>query len=153
MTGSPTTNKRPSRNQVAALTIESRTEKLSLVREVIAGTARAVGFDEEAANKIALAVDEACTNIIKHSYKFATDKEIKIFVYTNGGTFEIIIQDFGVAFDPEAIKSPNMREYLSQYRRGGLGVYLMKSLMDRVEYNVVPGEKNEVRLTKSLPRK
>jgi anti-sigma regulatory factor (Ser/Thr protein kinase) len=44
-----------------------------------------------------------------------------------------------------------MKEYLSHYRRGGLGVYLMKSLMDKVEFDIAPGKLNEVRLTKYLP--
>ena len=45
-----------------------------------------------------------------------------------------------------------MKEYLTHYRRGGLGVYLMKSLMDKVEYDIRPGKMNEVRLTKFLSR-
>ena len=45
-----------------------------------------------------------------------------------------------------------MQEYLTHYRRGGLGMYLMKSLMDKIEYNIKPGRPNEVRLTKYLHR-
>ena len=45
-----------------------------------------------------------------------------------------------------------MKEYLTHFRRGGLGVHLMKSLMDRVEYSIAPGKSNELRLTKYLPR-
>ena len=50
------------------------------------------------------------------------------------------------------VQPPDMKEYLSHFRRGGLGVYLMKSLMDKVEYSIVPGNANEVRLMKNLPR-
>jgi anti-sigma regulatory factor (Ser/Thr protein kinase) len=45
-----------------------------------------------------------------------------------------------------------MREYLAHYRKGGLGMYLMKKLMDKVEYHLLPGKKNEVRLVKYLHR-
>jgi anti-sigma regulatory factor (Ser/Thr protein kinase) len=45
-----------------------------------------------------------------------------------------------------------MKEYLSHFRRGGLGIYLIKSLMDKVEYGNGPGQSNEVRLTKYLSR-
>lgn len=140
------------RDGTASMTIKSRTEKLALVREFVSDAARQFGFDEEAINKIALAVDEACTNVIKHSYKFATDKDIDISVAAKGSSFEIVIRDQGKAFDPEAIKQPDMKEYLSQYRRGGLGMYLMRSLMDKVEYHAIPGQKNEVRMSKSLSR-
>jgi anti-sigma regulatory factor (Ser/Thr protein kinase) len=45
-----------------------------------------------------------------------------------------------------------MKEYLSHYRHGGLGVYLMKSLMDKVEYKINSGRRNEVRMIKYLSR-
>lgn len=142
-----------SRGSTASMSIKSRTEKLALVREFVSDAARRFGFDDESINKIALAVDEACTNVIKHSYKFATDKDIVITIVPGNGVFEISIHDEGVSFDPETVKQPNMKEYLSQYRRGGLGMYLMRSLMDKVEYHVYPGPHNEVRMTKYLPAK
>jgi serine/threonine-protein kinase RsbW len=135
------------------LHILSRTEKLSLVRDFVSEAARKFGFDEESVNKIALAVDEACTNIIKHSYKFATDKDITIRINTTAKYFEVLIEDKGISFDPEKVQPPNMKEYLTQYRRGGLGMFLMRSLMDKVEYKVYPGSRNEVRLLKTRPSK
>jgi serine/threonine-protein kinase RsbW len=135
------------------LHILSRTEKLSLVRDFVSEAARRFGFDEESTNKIALAVDEACTNIIKHSYKFATDKDITVRIITNTRNFEVLIEDQGISFDPEKVQPPNMKEYLTQYRRGGLGMFLMRSLMDKVEYKVYPGLRNEVRLVKYRPSK
>ncbi len=135
-----------------SLNIESKTERLIAVREFVSTAARDFGFRDEDVSKIALAVDEACTNIIKHAYKFDPAKSITITVRGRNGTFEVVIQDFGREFDPAKVPTPDMKEYLSHFRRGGLGVYLMKSLMDRVEYAIVPGKKNEVRLIKKLPR-
>jgi serine/threonine-protein kinase RsbW len=135
-----------------SLNIESRTERLIAVREFVSSAARSFGFGDEDVSKIALAVDEACTNIIKHAYKFDPGKNITITVRSRNGAFEVVIQDFGREFDPQKVPTPDMKEYLSHFRRGGLGVYLMKSLMDKVEYAIVPGKKNEVRLTKHLPR-
>jgi serine/threonine-protein kinase RsbW len=133
-------------------TIESRTEKLSAVREFISRAARDFGFDEESISKIALAVDEACTNIIKHAYHFATDQVIDIKVIEKNGTFEVIIRDEGIPFDPNEVRLPDMNEYLKSYKRGGLGMHLMKSLMDIVEYKTFRGG-NEVRLVKYLSNK
>ncbi len=134
----------------ATMKIQSRTDQLSGVREFISAQAREFGFDDASAEKIALAVDEACTNIIKHSYTFASDKEIELRVSGADGEFEILITDHGKAFDPDAVQMPDMKEYLSHYKRGGLGMYLMRSLMDKVEYRIFPGKKNEVRLVKNL---
>lgn len=134
------------------LTIESRTDRLIAVREFVSTQAREFGFTDEDVSKIALAVDEACTNIIKHAYRFDPTKDITVAVRTGNGTFIVAIRDTGHEFNPEMIPTPDMREYLSHYRKGGLGVYLMRSLMDKVEYDIKPGQRNEVRLTKYLPR-
>jgi serine/threonine-protein kinase RsbW len=136
--------------QRKTLNIESRTDRLIAVREFVSVAARRFGFTEEDVSKIALAVDEACTNIIKHAYKFDPSKKITVIVAGRNGAFEILIQDSGKEFDPTMIQTPDMKEYLAHYRHGGLGVYLMKSLMDKVEYNITPGQKNEVKLTKFL---
>ena len=122
------------------------------VREFVSEAAREFGFGDEEIGKIALAVDEACTNVIKHAYKFDPNKNLTITVNQGTEAFQVSIQDNGRQFNPAQILPPDMKEYLSHYRRGGLGMYLMKSLMDKVEYDIKPGRTNEVRLTKFLSR-
>ena len=135
-----------------SIQIESRTERLVEVRDFISQAAQELGFNDEQVSKIALAVDEACTNVIKHAYKFDPSQKIRISVKANKDAMEISIIDNGKQFNPDEVRPPDMKEYLSHYRKGGLGVYLMKSLMDKVEYNITPGVKNEVRLTKYVTR-
>lgn len=132
------------------MTVESRTDRLILVRDFVSDAARKFGFNDEEVSKIALAVDEACSNIIKHAYRFAVDKLIGIVILMRDGRFEVAITDDGLQFDPDLVEVPNMKEYLKQYHRTGFGMYLMKSLMDEVEYTIKPGSKNEVRLIKFL---
>ena len=134
------------------LHIESKTERLIAVRDFVSTAAREFGFSDEEISKIALAVDEACTNIIKHAYRFDPGKKLTISVKRGIGAFEISIRDTGKQFNPTDLQPPDMKEYLTHFRRGGLGVYLMKTLMDKVEYNFEPGKPNEVRLTKYLPQ-
>jgi serine/threonine-protein kinase RsbW len=136
--------------KTATLHIESRTERLIAVRDFVSSAAREFGFADEEVSKIALAVDEACTNIIKHAYKFDPHKELTVTVKGGNGAFEVSISDTGRQFNPSSVQPPDMKEYLSHFRRGGLGVYLMKTLMDKVEYNIEPGKPNEVRLIKYL---
>lgn len=134
------------------LKIPSSTEELFTVREFIAEAARSFGFEDESIGKIALAVDEACTNIIKHAYSYERDKEIEITVNPNNDKFEIVIVDYGKSFNPKLIKIPDMSEYRTKYRKGGLGMYLMYSLMDKIEYKKLD-HRNEVHLIKYLSRK
>ncbi len=133
----------------ATVSIPSRTDRLSDVRGFVSLHARKHGFSEDDINKITLAVDEACTNIIKHGYKFSPDYTIRVEIVRHGKQFEIIIADHGKQFDPNSVVSPDMKEYLSHYRRGGLGIYLMKRIMDKVEFNF-NSEQNILRMVKSL---
>jgi serine/threonine-protein kinase RsbW len=134
-------------------TVLSRTDNLLEVREFVSDAARQFGFSEEDVANIVLAVDEACTNIIKHAYQYAPDKEIVIAILRNNGTFEVKIKDTGKNFDPDTLRAPDLKRNLSHHRRGGLGVYLMKKLMDKVEYEFAPGRSNEVSLVKYLSSK
>ncbi len=136
--------------EARTINIESRTERLSAVRDFVSAAARECGFPDDEVSKIALAVDEACTNIIKHAYRYDPNKKITVTVKPKTRGLEIAIADTGTGFDPTRVQTPDMKEYLSHYRHGGLGVYLMKSLMDKVEYTIDPGRSNEVRLTKYL---
>ena len=131
-------------------TIQSRTDHLLEVREFVLEAARKCGFSDDEASKIVLAVDEACTNVIKHAYHNAPDKEIQIEIQTDENTFQVSVIDEGKAFNPGAAKLPDLKQHLAQYRRGGLGVYLMRTLMDKVEYGYASGRRNEVRLIKYL---
>jgi serine/threonine-protein kinase RsbW len=131
-------------------TINSRTDSLLSVRQFVAEAAKAFGFSDEDSSKIVLAVDEACTNIIKHAYHGAPDQNITITIVREKDRFEVRISDEGKSFDPKTLRPLNLKEHLTKYRRGGLGVYLIKSLMDEVEYRSIGGKTNEVRLTKYL---
>ena len=133
-----------------SLHIQSRTDQLIDARDFVAGAARESGFSDEDVGNIALAVDEACTNVIKHAYRFDGEQTLTITVKPGKDRIEIRISDSGRRFDPASLSTPNMKEYLRNYRKGGLGVYLMKKLMDEVEYRMLPGERNEVRMVKYL---
>ncbi|MDI6766619.1 MAG: ATP-binding protein [Bacteroidota bacterium] len=132
------------------LRIESKTERLSYVREFVSDAAKKFGFDDESIGKIALAVDEACTNIIKHAYGFSPQHNIDIKIVTNKEIFEIIIRHQGKLFDPKLVKTPDLKDYIDHPRRGGLGIHLMRLLMDQVEYKILPNNKCEVHLLKKL---
>jgi len=137
-------------NNLKELTIQSKTSYLNKVRAFISDEAKKFGFSDDEVSKITLAVDEACTNIIKHAYKNASNYPIHLRLKARNNTFEIMIEDQGMPFEPDAIKMPDMKEHIKSYKRGGFGMYLMKSLMDKVEYKIQPGRKNRVILTKYL---
>ena len=82
-----------SRRNLIIKRIPSRTENLLEVREFVGTAARSFGFSEEDIANIVLAVDEACTNIIKHAYQYANDREIEVTILPSQQSFEIRIFD------------------------------------------------------------
>ena len=69
-------------------------------------------------------------------------------VIINTNKLSINISDKGTGFDTRQLKTPDIREYAKKSKQGGLGIYLMKTLMDKVEYDFNPGIKNQVQMIK-----
>ena len=142
--------KRKSKRFQIKLPIE--TVNLEIIRDFVAHIAQNMGFSEENIHRIELAVDEASTNVIKHAYKKTNgnQKFISVQVTTYPDRLQIDVIDSGKGFNPRKIKMPPMDIYLKEMKRGGLGLYLIKTLMDKVEYEIRPGIRNKVRMVKFL---
>lgn len=129
--------------------VTASTQNLSSVREFVACHAREHGFGEQDTEEIRLAVDEAMTNVIKHAYGYDESKKILISVGSDSSGFWVAIQDNGHAFDLSSYSTPDVPERIKQRRKGGVGVYLIRRLMDQVEYST-RNEHNEIKMTKKL---
>lgn len=108
---------------------------LSGAREMIAAVARRLGFTEEGCGQIALAVDEALCNVIRHGYEKRSDGPIWLSVWPtalpNGDAgITIVIEDEAKQVDETQIKSRD----LDEIRPGGLGVHIIREVMDVVKY-------------------
>jgi len=134
------------------LKIPSITENLQMIREFVLKIAGKAGFNEETREQIALAVDEACTNVIKHAHHHDARRLIDIHIQTDTMKMKITITDRGSGFDLTKLKDPDLKKYIKESRHGGLGIYLIKTLMDEVNYEFNPGVKNQVQLTKYLQK-
>ena len=140
----------PNKNTNGELKVKSKTENLSEIRDFVSSNAAKAGISSAAIDSIILAVDEACTNIIKHAYKLSPSGEIIIRIDYDENKFTIAIIDYGNSFDPTKVPRPDLQKYYREHRVGGLGMYLMKSLMDDVKYTSIPGKYNQVLLSKNI---
>ncbi len=133
------------------LQVPSSTENLALIREFVTSAAQQAGFDQSEIAKLELAVDEACANVIEHAYggQDAT-KEVIVRVTFDHETLSIDIEDTGRGFDPDEIRPEELEQLISKRKTGGLGMRLMKTLMDEVRYEIEPGKKNALHMTKRL---
>ncbi|MFN7022230.1 MAG: ATP-binding protein [Phycisphaerales bacterium] len=133
----------------AELSLELRSNPLflSAAREMVAAVTKRLGFPDEAAGQVALAVDEALCNVIRHGYNRDPHRPIWIRVFPEGngwgqgacgggcdGRFpthmRIVIEDEAHQVDPTTIKSRD----LAEVRPGGLGVHIIQSVMDEAKY-------------------
>lgn len=114
----------------------------------MAQVAREGGFSEKAIYSLQLAADEASSNIIEHAYEGESDASLEITCEMRGGEIVIILQDWGKSFDPSDVKDPNLSADLSSRQVGGLGIYLMRKLMDTVRYESNPRSGNLLTMTK-----
>lgn len=133
---------------IFTLNIPSRTDNLEIIRDFIIGIAKKFGFDDDGISEIELAVDEACANVIKHAYNYDENKKIDITVETNSSKLTITISDQGIGFDPGKLESPELR--IQKHARGGLGIALIKKVMDEVSFDLHPGS-NHVKMVKYIP--
>jgi len=144
----------PQVNGEYQLRIPSQTDNLEIIRLFVRKVAEKVGFDDEEASKIELACDEACSNVMRHAYSQNNhNKSLDVVVKIDYQKFTVVVTDHGKGFDPKSIKMPDMKEYLAELKVGGLGIYLMRTLMDEVDYDIKPGVKNQVKMVKYLINK
>jgi len=132
------------------LKVKSTTDNLSRIRDFIHKTAIECKLKKEMIGEIILAVDEACTNVIKHAYKYSPEGEIDINIKCRNNKFFVVITDKGEKFDVTVIPEPDLEEYHKEKRVGGLGIFLMRKLMDEVKYSHLSGNRNRVTLVKYL---
>jgi len=128
----------------------SQARYLSAARAMIANLAQRLGFNEIRCGQVSLAVDEALCNIINHGYEKREDGLIWLHIHVleaDRQGVKIIIEDEARQVDPEEIKSRDLEDI----RPGGLGVYIIREIMDEVRYEKREGKGMRLTLVKWLP--
>ncbi len=131
------------------LTIENDLAQLAVVRDQVESFAKRENLSHEVGFAAKLALEELLTNTISYGYGDKSAQFIEIQLEVRGDQLIIRTADDGLAFDPRTAKEPNTQSSLEDREIGGLGVHLVKNLMDGFEYRYKDG-KNHVTLRKSL---
>ena len=132
------------------LVVTNDTKHLIVVRDFVARLIRQSRLAKDDENKVILAVDEAVTNVIEHGYDEGADGSIEIEVEADESQFKVVIRDTGRLFNPESIPDPDMKEHVQKGHKKGLGIFLMRQIMDEVRYKFKDGIKNELTLVKYI---
>ena len=124
--------------------------KLPDIRAFIETVLSETPFRRKDVTAILLAIEEACTNVIRHAYLYGEGTlKLKISLYSDRITLSIY--DKGRSFDFEKSSDPDLNHYIKTGRKGGLGVYLIRKVTDEVEYQSAGGV-NELRMVKRYPK-
>lgn len=92
------------------------------------------GFEGEALAEVRLAAEEAIVNVVHYAYP-GTEGAVEVACRElEGGGMELVITDSGVPFDPTSLPAPDTTLPMEQRKIGGLGIFMVKKVMDEVKY-------------------
>lgn len=134
-------------------------KSLGRIRTLVSDLARKVGFPEGEVDKIAMAVDEACANVVEHAYAPTKkwlwkhrDPQIRLEVRAEAGKLVVEINDHGQRFDFEKYAAPKVADSVRQMKTGGFGISIIRQFMDEVHYSSSNKAGNTLRLVKNLKK-
>ena len=127
------------------LQLPGKPQYVSTVRMVIASLANSAGFDVEAIEDMKVAVSEACTNVVGHGASGEDRYEVSFELSEE--QLCISVQDQGEGYDMNNYQEPN----LDCPKEGGLGLFIIQTLMDEVEMTSEPGKGTKIRMVKYRP--
>lgn len=123
------------KSQTFRLDISSDMRNLARVADFVAAASQKGKLTQKQSDDVAMAVDEAVTNVMEHAYAGRKDGAISILLRVDEREFYVEIHDQGKIFNPNLVKSPDINSPLSERTIGGLGIFFMKKLMDEVEFS------------------
>ncbi|GIN22155.1 MAG TPA: anti-sigma B factor RsbW [Bacillus bacterium] len=123
--------------------VPAKPEYVGVIRLTISGIASRMGFSYELIEDIKIATSEAVTNAVQHAYKRNEDGEVVAGFALYNDRLEVMVSDSGKSFDMRKIRSEtgpySEKENVEVMREGGLGIYLIESLMDEVNVQLNQG--------------
>lgn len=120
------------------LATKSSLDELSKISDFILDSTRGSGLDQRERFRLMMAVDEACTNIIK----YGGSTEIEISCDVEGELVVVEIRDDGAHFNPLETPDPDLNVPLAERKVGGLGIYIIRTLMTDLKYERREGKNN-----------
>jgi len=133
-------------NRSATLVIRADINEIPRVSAALEEMMRACAFSDDAILDLQLAVEEAVANTIVHGYCGAPG-DVTIAIRVMNEVVEVRIEDHAPPFDPLSIPGPDLQSGLDQRRIGGLGIYLLRQVVDEVAYTYTDS-KNVLTLVK-----
>lgn len=143
------TNPAPSSGEERHLILHNDISQIPQLAEFMEVITEETKMDQGLAMSLNLALEEAVTNVILYAYPEGSDGLVDIEAIIWRDHLDFIISDAGMPFDPTAASPPDLTLDVMDRPIGGLGIYLVKTIMDQVAYERKDG-KNILSMTKKL---
>ncbi|MDH4197721.1 MAG: SpoIIE family protein phosphatase [Candidatus Aminicenantes bacterium] len=140
--------KGPGPSAVRRIVLRAELGEMDAVRAFVRKNLEGLGLPEEEAFKVELSVHEVCVNIALYAYP-KKKGDIRLSAWRESGRLVVEVRDGGVPFDPGKAPPPKLENYVHAGRRGGLGIYLFRKLLDDFSYRREQGQ-NVLTLYKDL---
>jgi serine/threonine-protein kinase RsbW len=134
-------------NGTSTLHIPAKLEALDALRRFVEKGATALGADPDALYDLVLATHEAAANTVVHGYQ-GRPGTIEVDVARQGDALVVRLRDQARPFDPTNLPPPDLDLPLEQRPVGGMGIYMMRQLVDQVIHQLTPQGGNELTLVK-----
>ena len=133
------------------LVLKNDVHEVTRFSSFIKSVTEKLGIETPLARKLRLAVEEAVVNVISYAYPEGTEGDVTIKIMSDGHTLRFQIIDTGVPFDPTKKEKADTTLSIEERQIGGLGIFLVRELMDTINYERVDG-KNILTLIKTFKK-
>ena len=121
-------------NEERAIVVKNQLSELERVSRDVEAFGEHHGLPANAIFSVNLALDEILTNVISYGYVEGGQHDIVLRLSLAAGELVVQVEDDGRAFNPLELRLPDMDKPLEERPIGGLGIHLVRKLMDRLEY-------------------
>jgi serine/threonine-protein kinase RsbW len=123
----------PTMSHAFSVRLANRLSEIAALVDRVESFGREAGLSSDLTFRVALALDEIVSNVIKYGYSDDGNHVIDVRVRVKGGVVTAVIEDEGRPFDPRTAPMPDLDVPIQQRRAGGLGLFLVKAMMDSID--------------------
>jgi serine/threonine-protein kinase RsbW len=118
----------------SVIKVSCSTKNLKEIRAFVSHTLQKLSIPEIEINMMVLAIDEVCANFIIHSNHCNESQHIELKIEDNSHGVSFEIMDEGEPFDESSYKEPDINQLVKEKKKGGIGLMLVKRIMDNIEF-------------------
>ena len=116
------------------ITLRNNLSEIERLANAVMQFGRENNFSDKVIFDINLALEEVVNNIISYAYKDKNEHQINIHMELEGPELVLKVEDDGVPFNPLEVPEPNIKKPLEERQPGGLGLFFIRNLIDKLEY-------------------